>query len=111
MSTERSLNYFTRINKLGESARVRCTIERGQVQSFTVQYEPWIEGRFRPVVRYDNAHGVSHRDILSWDGDIVRKDWDWTGATLEAGDAMNLALTELRRDWATYKADFLRRKP
>ncbi|HET8524990.1 MAG TPA: hypothetical protein VFL82_17285 [Thermomicrobiales bacterium] len=107
----RTLDYFTRINSIHDPVRVRCVIDAGAVRQFTIQYEPWIEGKFRPVVRFDNAHGTPHRDVLDWDGNTITKDWDWEGVALDDGAAMNLALDELRRDWETYRADFIRRKP
>jgi hypothetical protein len=50
-----------------EWVRVRIWLERGQVVRFTVQYEttgPDLADDPIPVVRYDTAHGVPHRDRL-----------------------------------------------
>lgn len=106
----RTVEYFTPVNEDGEEARVRFVQDRGRVLMFTVQYEPWIEGAFRPVVRFDNAHEATHRDVLDWNEETVRKDWDWEGAALTPAAAMNRAIAELKQAWAAYKSDFLRRK-
>lgn len=44
--------------------RARIATERGQVIEFMMQYETWINGEWRPVVRCDSAHGQAHRDLL-----------------------------------------------
>ena len=43
--------------------RVRASKIRGRIVSFVVQYEAFIQGRWRAVVRYDTAHRFAHRDI------------------------------------------------
>lgn len=48
--------------------------ERGAIIEFRIQYEAFIEGRWRPIVRYDNAHGQPHRDILHPD-ESETKEW------------------------------------
>ena len=46
--------------------RVRFTIERGQVKSIIViQYEAYIDGKWHAIVRFEEAHGFFHRDIMS----------------------------------------------
>ena len=70
----RKLEYFIILDN-GDAIRVRRTIERGRVLDFTVQYEPYVEGKFRPAERYDSAHGQAHRDTLDWDGQEVAKTW------------------------------------
>lgn len=46
--------------------RVHFTTDRGRVQEILVlQYEAFIDGKWRPVVRFDEAHGFFHRDVMS----------------------------------------------
>jgi hypothetical protein len=40
------------------------TIQRGRLTRFCVQYEAWIADEWTPIVRYDTAHGRSHKDLL-----------------------------------------------
>ena len=48
--------------------RQKLAAEKRQVKRFVVQYEAYIEGKWRAIVRYDTAHGYFHRDILYPDG-------------------------------------------
>ncbi len=56
-----------------EWLRVRLTAERGEVLSFTAQYETIEDGERLAVVRYETAHGFAHIDILNRRGDVVEK--------------------------------------
>ena len=44
--------------------RFKITVSLGRVSGVVVQLEINTGGEWRPVVRYDNAHGVLHRDML-----------------------------------------------
>ena len=59
----------------GVSVRVAFDRDRGRKTDFLVQLEVLVEGRWRPVVRYDTAHGQAHRDLLAWNGRVVEKTW------------------------------------
>lgn len=48
--------------------RVRFKKDRGRIVDFVVQYETLIKGDWRPIVRYDTAHGQPHTDIFRSDG-------------------------------------------
>ena len=97
---------FTQDLPGGDSLRFRFDLDRGRVTEFTVQLECWIEGRWRPVVRYDTAHGYPHRDTLGWTGTVMAKDPMPPG--LSRNDAMNQARADLVAHHATYRAEFLR---
>jgi hypothetical protein len=47
---------------LQDRLRVRATKNRGRIVSFVVQYEAFIHGRWRAIVRYDTAHRFAHRE-------------------------------------------------
>ena len=93
----------------GDTIRVRFNLDRGRVTEFTAQLECWIEGRWRPAVRYDSAHGRPHRDTLGWDGSVIAK--DWMPATLFLDRALTDAENDPRTCAATYRAEFVARKP
>ena len=57
----------------GDTIRVGFDQERGRILDFSVQLECWIDDRWRPVARYDTAHGFAHRDILGCSGEVVEK--------------------------------------
>ncbi len=56
-----------------EWIRVRFSTLGGRVTTYAVQYETSIAGRRIPVVRFDNAHGFPHRDLLDRNGRAVEK--------------------------------------
>lgn len=109
MANERQ--YLITILGTPDTIRVRFTTERDRVLAFTVQFEPWIEVAYRPAVRIDSQHERPHRDILGWDGSTVRKDWDWEGADLPLNDALDQAISDIKRNRIAYRAAFIRRKP
>ena len=93
----------------GDTIRVGFDLERGRVTDFRVQLECWIEGRWRSVARYDTAQGFAHRDGLGWGGEVAEKtplprDWDLTRA-------FDHAVADLEAQAATYRDEFLRRRP
>jgi len=38
--------------------------EKRQIIEFRIQYEAYLEGQWRAIVRYDTAHGSAHRDVM-----------------------------------------------
>ena len=92
----------------GDTIRIRFNLDRGRVTDFTAQLECWIEGGWRPVVRYDSAHGQPHRDTLDWDGRVVQK--DWMSPTISLNRAISEAEEDLRMHAATYRMEYLGRK-
>lgn len=49
--------------------RVHFVTERGRVIAIVViQYEAYIDGEWRAIVRFDEAHGYFHRDVMSPEG-------------------------------------------
>ena len=101
--------YVTGVGTTGDSYRVRIRAERGRVTRYTVQFEVWMEGRFYPALRYDDAHGRSHRDTLDWTGVVVDKAW----MPVESNaDAATRAIKDIRANWHVYRTEeFERRKP
>jgi outer membrane usher protein FimD/PapC len=86
-----------------EWRRVRIWLEEGRVRRFVVQYETTINGRRVPVVRYDTAHGVPHRDELFRDRPPVKTQLP-PHLTLE--EALQIADEDIRRNWRTYRQQF-----
>ena len=50
----------------------RITVS-GRVTDFRVVLLAIIEDRLQCVTRYDTAHGFAHRDVLRFDGSLLRK--------------------------------------
>jgi hypothetical protein len=84
--------------------RVEFDLDRGQVTDFLVQYEALVDGRWEPIVRYDAAHGQPHRDVLMR-GEPSEKSWLHG---LSYAEAMEQAIHDIRTNWATYRAAYLK---
>lgn len=89
-------DFETRIDRL----RVHFTTERGQVKSIiVVQYEAYIDGQWCPIVRFDEAHGFFHRDIISPTGEQEKIDQP----TSDKGLALTEAIEEIKQQWQSYR--------
>ncbi len=93
----------------GDAIRVRIVRDGKIVVDFVAQYEAFIDGVHRPVLRYDASHGRPHCDILGWRGETVEKVWLPKGTS--HNDALRFAITDIRHNWERYRAGFLRRQP
>lgn len=76
--------------------------ERGKVVFFRVQYETKVRDKWYPVVRYDTAHGFAHRDLLSFEGDVVKTPL----FNQDYNDALAFAEHDLKANWEYYKKRF-----
>ena len=67
-------SFFKPIGTRGDKRlRFRIGTKRGKVTEFLVQLELHVEGAWKPVVRYDNAHDFAHRDVLDPQGNQIEK--------------------------------------
>ncbi len=81
------------------------TIDKGRVIGFVVQYEVLIKNEWNPVVRYDTAHGVAHKDLINPDGS---KEKIFLGAA-DLNEALSLADKDVNENWERYKDRYFRR--
>ncbi len=80
--------------------RVRFITERGQVVSIVVvQYEAYINGEWWAIVRFDEAHGFFHRDVMSLAGDTEKV----AQPARDKGLALTEAIDHIRKFWRTYR--------
>ena len=80
--------------------RVHFLTENGKVIAIlVVQYEAFINGEWRAIVRYDEAHGFFHRDILSPSG----KQTKTPESAEQKGLALTQALEDVKRNWRSYR--------
>ncbi len=86
--------------------RVRFRVSGNNVEAFTVQLEVIVDGEWRPVVRYDGAHGVPHRDVLDRAGNVIAK--EWLPGTFN--DVLTSSIRELRVNWRQHLSRFDRRR-
>ncbi|MEW5986063.1 MAG: hypothetical protein AB1791_05480 [Chloroflexota bacterium] len=83
--------------------RVHFITERGQVRSiFVIQYEAFIDGKWRAIVRFDEAHGFFHRDVISPTGGQEKT----AQPALDKQVALTDAIAHLKRFWRTYRAAY-----
>ena len=83
--------------------RHRHIRERGAIIAFTVQLELLWRGTWRPIARYDTAHGFAHRDVIHPDGRVDKTPMglaDWNQALTSASD-------DLKTNWPWYRERFL----
>ncbi len=94
--------YLTHQDRL----RIKFFIAGGRVTEINlVQYEAKIRNQWRPVVRYDMAHGYFHRDIMKPDGTVLEKQ---EIPYKNLSEALTMALDELHRQWLFYRRQFER---
>jgi len=85
--------------------RVRLITENGELIDVMYQYESFIRGEWRAIVRYDCAHGFFHRDVLMPNGDKEKK-------TIEIDSLKNAskyAEQDLKDRWEWYKERFIKK--
>jgi len=82
--------------------RLYCVTEKGHVVVFRVQYEALIDGEWRPIVRYDTAHGFPHRDLLHPNRPEEKMEYPgWSNA-----EVLTLGQEDIKRNWQTYRAQY-----
>jgi hypothetical protein len=53
--------------------RFRIRTRKGKVVEFLVQLELYVDGAWKPIVRYDNSHDFAHRDLIDPEGKEIEK--------------------------------------
>ena len=92
-------NFETGLDRL----RIHFITQNGQVISIiVVQYKAYIDGKWRPIVRFDEAHGFFHRDIMLPSGEQVKSSRPSTDKNL----ALNDAISDIKNFWPTYRETF-----
>jgi hypothetical protein len=89
-----------------ERVRIRCRYRRRgkRIAAYTVQLEIPHQGAWRPVVRFDNAHGFCHRDDIHPDG-TQEKTATFVG---DANETFTKAIDEIQANWESHVNRFLR---
>ena len=84
--------------------RMRLITKSGKVTYAVVQYETFVQDKWRAVVRYDNSHGYPHRDVLHPNGEEDK-------FPLRFADLNTFVLyaeQDLKDRWQWYKERFLK---
>ncbi|MBI5191288.1 MAG: hypothetical protein HZA22_11545 [Nitrospirae bacterium] len=83
----------------GDRIRVEAFKERGYIAGFVVQYEAFIKGRWRVVVRYDTHHGFAHKDILHPNGRKEKQPLPYQ----DYNAAFTFAVNDIKTLWRWYR--------
>ena len=67
-----------------------------------VQLEVEVQNEWRPVIRYDTAHGFVHIDRFTREGKVSKE-----RLSLTRGEALTRAERDIKQNWATYRENFL----
>ncbi len=91
---------------LNDRKRHEHVTEHGSVTHFVVQYETFIEGEWRAVIRYDTAHGFPHIDRIFLDGTVEKIPL----LTKNLGEALTVADQDIDENWERHKEAYLKRR-
>ncbi len=75
----------------------------GKGAEFVVQLEVEVPGTWKPVIRYDTAHGFAHIDRYNPKGRAKKEK-----LALSFGQALTSAEREIKQNWSAYRAKFLK---
>lgn len=102
------MKYKEYINNLTPTDRKRyCHIREGnRILGFVVQYETKVGNKWFPVIRYDTAHGMAHKDILDHKG-LKKK---VLLGNIDYKEALIIADIDIKENWFSYKRQFLMKK-
>jgi len=84
--------------------RVNAKKEKGEILEFVVQYEALISEDWKPIVRYDTAHGFAHKDIMRADGEVIKQPLFFESYNL----AFTYATIDMKANWKKYREDLER---
>jgi hypothetical protein len=76
--------------------------QRGKISRFMVQLEVFIQGEWKPVIRYDCAHNYAHCDRFNLRGDQLKEE---LGMSYE--EALTFADDDIDDQWEIYRDRFL----
>lgn len=93
---------------LGEATsdryRLICTTVKGVVTIFCVQYEIFLEGEWRTVIRYDTAHGFPHCDIIHSDGSETKIEYKGRSNA----EVLTIGQKDIQHNWHKHRARYER---
>ena len=90
---------FRRFFDNDNALRVRFDVDHGEVLSFVVQLESWIDSKWIATVRYDTAHGFAHRDKMH-----SRKETEKVEIPVRNyKEGLNFAIDDMVANWRDYR--------
>jgi hypothetical protein len=86
-----------------ECLRVHFVTEHGRVVRIVViQYEAYVDGEWRAIVRYDEEHGYYHRDVVSPYGGQTKV----AQPAADMNAALADAIADIRKNWREYRRTY-----
>lgn len=98
----RRTEYVVRLSPTDRYRHLHVRV-RNRIVFFRVQLETQVGDRWRPVVRYDMAHGFVHRDLLDRRGRAIKTPL----FNQDLNDALTFAEHDLKANWVSYRDRFL----
>ncbi|MGH7800718.1 MAG: DUF7718 family protein [Thermodesulfobacteriota bacterium] len=95
---------YERQHDIDARMRAEYKSRKGQITSFIIQLEVLFKDEWKPVVRYDTAHGFAHRDLYHRSDRTTK-----TELNMSFNDALTYALNDIRDNWELYRRNFLGR--
>lgn len=77
--------------------------EAGKVVQFAIQLEVEVEGSWRPVIRYDTAHGYAHVDRFNLERKRRKQ-----RLNLDVAEALTRGERDIKQNWSLYRERFLK---
>ncbi len=97
--------YFKYLDKFeNERMRLKIKTDKGKVIDIVVQYETKTGQQWKPVVRYDCAHGFFHRNIIFPSGEKEKK----AIAIADLETALSYAEQDIKDRWEFYKERYIK---
>ena len=94
------LFYLTSEEK--DRLRVFARKDKGIILEFVVQYEAKFLREWKPVVRYDTAHGFAHKDVMTAKGKTIKQPLFFETYNL----AFTYATLDLKSNWKKYRNSY-----
>lgn len=82
--------------------RVEAEKEHGEIVHFVVQYEAFIAGMWRAIIRYDTSHGFAHRDVIHPKGTTDKQPL----FIADFNRAFTFAIEDLKTLWQWYREGY-----
>ena len=79
--------------------RVSAHKEKGDILEFVVQYEGLFSNSWKPIIRYDTAHGFAHRDLIRPSGKVDKQPLFFDNYNI----AFTYASLDLKANWGNYR--------
>lgn len=97
---EKEIEFLYPLSTEGENRlRVKALKKHGLITGFVVQYEALLKGDWRPIVRYDTAHGFTHKDLIHPGGEAEKQPLYFPDYNL----AFTFAVQDLKISWSWYR--------